>query len=254
MVGKFIPHCHADAPRLAGYVDDVDAGDLRLLAAVLSVCRHLEWLSVRTQNLSTAFVEPFRRNPNRALDRPPALSSPLVHLHAVGWSCIGSMHRLPVLCALNVRQPGAAYQAFPRLSRVIAGRENAPVRSTHVDVVIGQIMAGSTLLHRGNQVGARSQSVLCELVHGLGSVRKDDSLIVDHPDAALALAIANLQQSHRRASATDEKSFPSQPRCRASRNSCCAAFPVRNSTLCSAASLPAYCRSFCINSSAKLTS
>ena len=76
MVGKFIAEREADADRRAFGADDIDADDLRLLAAVEREMRRDEIAARRRQRRAVALVEPFRLDALRAAPSACRLRGP----------------------------------------------------------------------------------------------------------------------------------------------------------------------------------
>ena len=101
VVGELVPHGHAEATRPALGVDEIDAGDLGLFAAVLGVGRHEERLAVGAQDRARALVEPLGGDADAAGLGSAALQPPAEHPHAVGQLLVGGRCASPGgLCAL----------------------------------------------------------------------------------------------------------------------------------------------------------
>src|SRR5437762_6500049 len=99
MIGKLVRHRHPDAPRPGLAVDDIEASDLRLLAAIARERRRDQRLAVRAQNRAAALVEPLRRYANLSRRGSPTLQAGEVHLHAVREFLGISMHCLTIVRA-----------------------------------------------------------------------------------------------------------------------------------------------------------
>src|ERR1051326_959870 len=122
MIGELVARGHADAPRRARRVDEIDAGDLGLFAAVFGVRRNLQRFAVRTQRRTAAFVKPFGSGPDGAGRRTSSFDSPAIHAHAVGGRLARGVHRLAVLGARQVSESGAADEAVGGIVRMVDGR------------------------------------------------------------------------------------------------------------------------------------
>ena len=120
VVGIFVAEREADAQHLAVVADDVEAGDLALLAAVLRVARKLDRLLRRDQPGAVALVGPFRLHADRAGGRLAALDAELEHLHGVGE--VGALqlrvHGIARLRAAEMGQAGQRHDDARRLGMI----------------------------------------------------------------------------------------------------------------------------------------
>ena len=85
MIGELISLSEADAIRRAVVADQINAGNLGFLSAIVS---HdggtVKRLVVRPHDRAHALVKPLRRRADASRLRPAALQPDLKHLHAVG--------------------------------------------------------------------------------------------------------------------------------------------------------------------------
>jgi hypothetical protein len=89
MVGELVRQREADAERRAVVADDVDAGDLRLLAAILGEGRRKSAARrVRRPNRAVALVEPFglHADPCRRFGLPPSRPMRNIFIESVSVS------------------------------------------------------------------------------------------------------------------------------------------------------------------------
>ena len=84
VVGELVGEREADAERRAVVADDIDAGDLRLLAGILGEGRRHQRRARRHRHGAVALVEPFRLHADLALRRLAALQPHAEHLHGIG--------------------------------------------------------------------------------------------------------------------------------------------------------------------------
>ena len=84
VVGKFVRQGKADAKRRAVIADDVDAGDLRLLAAVHGKGRRDQRRAGRHRHGAVALVEPFGLHARCAGRGLAAFQPHAEHLHGIG--------------------------------------------------------------------------------------------------------------------------------------------------------------------------
>ena len=127
VVGELVRHGHADAARISVVIDNVDAGHLGLFASVFRIGRHQKLLPVRPQRGPAAFVEPLRRDSDRARRGLSPLEARQVHPHAVRHLRGVLMHRRTVVRAGLVGEPGPAHQAARRLG-MPERRQQPPIR------------------------------------------------------------------------------------------------------------------------------
>src|SRR6185436_13406650 len=114
--------------------DDVHAGDLGLLTAVLRERRRHEWFAMRAKNGTVPFVEPLGRDADLSLRRTSTLDSPAKHLHAVGELALGDdVHRLAILRDAEVGQTCSGDEQAARLGRMIDRRQKSPLLFSFVD-------------------------------------------------------------------------------------------------------------------------
>ena len=89
VVGELVEEREADAAGNAVLADDIDAGDLGLLAAVLGESRRDERRAGRRDEGAVALVEPFGLDAGLAGLRLAALEAHAEHLHRVGQRLLG---------------------------------------------------------------------------------------------------------------------------------------------------------------------
>lgn len=173
VIREFISHHHSDAPRHAGAVDDIDAGDLGFLAAVRRVSGEFQRLHVSSQDGASAFVKPLRRHAARTGSGPAALHTPLIHAHAVGHLLADRMHRLPVGGAANVAETRAADHAIGGLAGVIDRRQYPPLRFARIDLRIIDRLRGEIARDGVVECDTRAQRSRRQIVDG--AVRREQA-------------------------------------------------------------------------------
>ncbi len=68
----------------------------------------------------------------------PAFKSPLIHAHAVGkLGSRGGVHRVPILDARTVGEPGSGDRAARRFGRMIEWRQELPLGFAGIDDIVG---------------------------------------------------------------------------------------------------------------------
>ncbi|MDR6128080.1 hypothetical protein QE452_002744 [Sphingomonas sp. SORGH_AS438] len=127
MVGEFVRQAEAQPVRLPVRPDQVDAGQLRLLAAILGEAGHGQRLARPDQLRAVALVEPFRLLPDRARRRLAALDTRQKHAHRIG---LGrgrrrvAMHLVAPLGRAEMGQAGAGHDQMRRI--VMVDRRDQP--------------------------------------------------------------------------------------------------------------------------------
>src|SRR5581483_2264887 len=198
MIGELVARGHANAPRRAFGVDDVNARNLRFFAAVVGVRRNRQWLSMRSQDGAGALVEPFGRDADLPVRRLAMLHAPVIDAHAVGRRGRFPVHRLTVLRAFQMRESGAAHQAARRFGGMIDRRQNAPLAPALIEVVVGHRRFGGKMPDHARQSFARRKRLLRQAVNGIDVPEKQHPFLVDDAYATLSRGVRKLHQSDHR--------------------------------------------------------
>src|SRR5436190_335765 len=110
MVGPLVALDETDPARGALVIDDVDTGDLRLLAAVGSKRRDVQCLTGSTQDAGIAFVKPLRGRATLSRRRSASLQAQFEHSPGIRLRTgtrFFLMHLVALFHATSVSQAGA---------------------------------------------------------------------------------------------------------------------------------------------------
>lgn len=123
VVGKFVPQCEAQAARSALIVDDVDAGDFRLLPAIAGEGRPDQRFARRHKNGTISLVEPLGLDAFPAL-RLAAFKPHQEHPHRIGrgTGSSGLVHFVAPLGRAEMGQPRPTHQQM-RVIGMVYGRQ-----------------------------------------------------------------------------------------------------------------------------------
>ena len=128
MVGEFVANREADSSRRSVSINDVDAGDFRLLAAIVGKFGNDQWFAMTAQNRAAAFIKPFGRNTRFALRRLAAFHATEVHAAAVRDRLRSGVHGIAILSAGLMGESCTAHQASRRFRGKVGGGLQMPVR------------------------------------------------------------------------------------------------------------------------------
>src|SRR5438552_19184822 len=110
MIGPFIPLGKAKPAGDAGRIDNIDANNLRLFAAVRGKTWDFQLLARTAHITAIALVEPFRSYSPLSRLRPASSPSHLKHFARIGLRlrrCGALVHLITLLDAAQVSQAGA---------------------------------------------------------------------------------------------------------------------------------------------------
>ena len=118
MVGKFIAERKTQPRRRAILANDINADDLRFLAAIECKIRRQQRRARQRDSRAIALVEPFRLHPARGAPGLALLQAHLEHFHGVGEFCGITqilVHLVAALCRAKMRQAGAGDMQMRRI-------------------------------------------------------------------------------------------------------------------------------------------
>jgi hypothetical protein len=184
--------------RRAVGADQVDAGDLGLLAAVEREARHGEGLAGGHHHRAVALVEPFRLHADLALLRLAALEPEAEHLEGIGELLRAGaelgVHLVARRGAAEVGQAGAGHPAMRRV--VVVDRRQQPAGRSH-RLVVDAGGAAPLLGHLG-QAAALADGERGELDDAAGAAqrRQRAAVLAGDGDGAAALVGPELDEAH----------------------------------------------------------
>jgi hypothetical protein len=125
VIGELIGEAVSQPPRVAGRVDEVNAGDFRLLAAVQREGRRLESRAAGNDAGAVALVKPFGLHAHRAVGRFAALYACEKHAHGIavrrGGAGLG-VHLVAALRRSQVGESGAGEIQMGRVGMIDGGQ------------------------------------------------------------------------------------------------------------------------------------
>ena len=200
VIGELVADDVADAPRPAGVVGDIDAGDLGLLAAVEPERGDRQRRAGRDDAAAVSLVEPFRLHAGLARGRLAAVLPEAEHLHRVGQRrgrrtrSRRVMHRVARRGAAQMRDAGSGNEQV-RGIRVVDGRTQ-PVVALHR--VVTPARCDRALADQLDDPAFAPDRRMGQVEHRVES-REDverGAVLVDTRDTPMPVFVAQLRQTH----------------------------------------------------------